>query len=144
MPPLASCGRGCSNGWDVRCCCEPDCHRKNTVEMLRACPMRVSTMVFHMGNNQDWYNAATANDFSWLDEFGFTDADKREMINDYKEEQPKCLRCEARDIEQMKCDYCGEDMCRDCVKPDGLCGTCKEEVSRFPFSLFGFSLFSLF
>ena len=91
--------------------------------------MRVSTMVFHMGNDQELYNAAMADDFSWLDQFGFTDDDKQEMINDYKEEhdEPKCLRCEAPCIEKMECDYCGEDMCRDCVKPDGLCGTCKEE-----------------
>ena len=84
--PLARCGRGCRNGFDVRCCCEPNCHRKNTVEMLRACPMRVSTMVFHMGNDQELYNAAMADDFSWLDQFGFTDDDKQEMIKEYKEE----------------------------------------------------------
>ena len=81
------CGRGCTNGWDVRCCCEALCPKKNTVEQLRVCPMRVSTMVFHLGNDSDLYQKALADDFSWLDQFGFLDADKEKMIADFKETQ---------------------------------------------------------
>ena len=46
-------GRLCTPDWDVRRCCEPNCPAKNSNAQLRACPMRVSTMVFHMGNNYD-------------------------------------------------------------------------------------------
>jgi hypothetical protein len=57
------------------------------MEQLRVCPMRVSTIVFHMGNNRDWYDAANDGDFSFLEEFGFTDADAQEMIQKWESAQ---------------------------------------------------------
>ena len=50
-----SCGRGCSDGWDVRCCCEPNCNNKNTTKMFNNCPMKLSTIHFTLGNDYNVY-----------------------------------------------------------------------------------------
>ena len=50
------CGRGCSFGWDVRCCCEPGCDKKNTMKQFNNCPKKLDTIYFHMGNDYNVYN----------------------------------------------------------------------------------------
>lgn len=74
----------CAPNWDVRCCCEPNCPQKNTHEQLRVCPMRISTMAFHLGNG-DRHLKADAGDFTYLDQFKFKEADKVKMIQAYKD-----------------------------------------------------------
>ena len=47
---LTTCGRGCCGDWDVRCCCEPNCPQKNSMEQFNVCPMKLQTLAFHCGN----------------------------------------------------------------------------------------------
>jgi len=81
-----TCGRGCgsTDNWDVRCCCEPDCPSKNSNEMLLLCPMRISTMCFHIGNNSNnWFYSVEKGDWSFLDKYCFPDADVDEIKQTY-------------------------------------------------------------
>ena len=50
---LTTCGRGCCGHWDVRCCCEPNCPQKNSMEQFNVCPMKLQTLAFHCGNEPD-------------------------------------------------------------------------------------------
>ncbi len=130
---MLNCGRGCSVGFNVRCCCEPFVPNKNTIEMLRACPMRINTMVFLLSNCPDRYNRANAGDFSWLCQFGFSDTDKREIIKCYKEEQlSECDEEEFCACEEGEQNYFYRvEMCRNCGFTSGdpnviLCPDCEE------------------
>ena len=73
----------------MRCCCEPNCPSKNTVEQLRVCLKRVDTMVFHLGHNMVEVSDAEA----WLDDFGFSDEDKAKMVCQYKAEDAEDKPC---------------------------------------------------
>jgi len=37
-------------------------------------------MAWHMANDPDAYNQAESGDFTYLDQFGFSEEDKKEMI----------------------------------------------------------------
>jgi len=50
-----ACGRGCSVGWDVRCCCEPGCLKKNTTKQFKNCPKKLDTLYFHFFNDYNVY-----------------------------------------------------------------------------------------
>ena len=50
-----ACGRGCSFGWDVRCCCEPNCLKKNTTKQFNNCPKKLDTIYFHLLNEYEIY-----------------------------------------------------------------------------------------
>lgn len=93
---MVSCGRGCDSHWDVRCCCEPDCHAKNTLEQFRNCPMMVSTMLFHISNNYNWYRASERGDWSFLDRFRFSESAINDIKAAYYEEQMEGVINEMR------------------------------------------------
>ena len=46
-----ACDRNCSFGWDVRCCCEPNCPKKNTTTQFNNCPKKLDTLHFHLLND---------------------------------------------------------------------------------------------
>jgi hypothetical protein len=46
--------------------------------------MRISTMVFHIGNDSDKYQLAEKGDFSFLEQYGLSEEDKAEIIAEYK------------------------------------------------------------
>jgi len=48
---MMACGRNCSDGWDVRCCCEPNCLEKNTTNQFNKCPKKLDTLFFHLLND---------------------------------------------------------------------------------------------
>lgn len=80
------CGRGCREGWDVRCCCEPNCPKKNSHAQFLRCPMRIETMVFHITNNQEWEEEAQKGRWSFLAPFRFTKTDMDEIKRLWMEE----------------------------------------------------------
>lgn len=53
--------------------------------MFLACPMRISIIVFHIGNDYGRYTRAEKDDFSFLDHYGFSEEDKTEIITEYKD-----------------------------------------------------------
>ena len=52
---MSNCNRGCNPNYDVRCCCELNCRRKNSNIQFQNCPMRISTIYFHITNDYDMY-----------------------------------------------------------------------------------------
>ena len=50
-----ACGRMCSNNWDVRCCCEPNCPERNTTKQFNQCPQTISTLHFSLYNDYNIY-----------------------------------------------------------------------------------------
>ena len=60
---IKNCGRGCDQHWDVRCCCELDCKAKNTNKQFRACPMKLPTIYFTLGNDSGLYEAVENNEW---------------------------------------------------------------------------------
>jgi len=80
---LTTCGRGCQGDWDVRVRCEINCPAKNSVDQFLACPSRVSSMAFWIANEYELYKLAEEGDFTYLDQFAFTDEDKLEIIAKY-------------------------------------------------------------
>ena len=66
---MNSCNRGCSSGWDVRCCCELNCPKKNTNEQFNDCPMKLNTIYFHIGNDYGLYNIAINNEWNIIKDY---------------------------------------------------------------------------
>ena len=60
------CGRGCNESWDVRCCCELDCKKKNTNKQFYNCPVKLQTIYFHLGNDYDLYNAVESDNWNFV------------------------------------------------------------------------------
>jgi hypothetical protein len=50
-----SCGRYCKFNWDTRCCCEPNCPKKNSITQFNNCSQKINTLYFHIFNNYDIY-----------------------------------------------------------------------------------------
>ena len=61
-----TCGRGCQQNWDVRCCCELNCYLKNSNKQFYKCPMKLNTTYFHICNNIEYYEYATDNNWKKL------------------------------------------------------------------------------
>ena len=125
-PSRTHCGRGCQSGWDVRCCCEPDCPAKNTLQQFLACPMRIPTAVFHMGNDRERYERACAGDYGYFEEIGLRGDDLNEAIAEYKEDNDwaTCGVC-RRETDQIcgSCATCDIEMC-------DRCGRCQADDER--------------
>ena len=58
-----TCGRGCQQSWDVRCCCELNCPKKNSNEQFYNCPVKLNTAYFHIGNNFKYCEYANNDDW---------------------------------------------------------------------------------
>lgn len=58
-----TCGRGCQQNWDVRCCCELNCPAKNSLLQFHKCPMRLNTTYFCIGNDREIYKLAENNNW---------------------------------------------------------------------------------
>jgi len=86
-----TCGRGCADGWDVRMCCELNCPAKNSHAMFLACPMRISTFAFALGNDIVMYDRAVKNGFIGVQELclesGLTQADADEVMELWREDR---------------------------------------------------------
>ena len=82
-----NCGRGCTNGWDVRCCCEFNCPQKNSNLQFKRCNMKINTIIFTIGNDSELYNCAYNDNFYKIQEFfDLTDNEITEIRNLWKEE----------------------------------------------------------
>ena len=79
-------------------------------QLLR-CPMRIENMAWHMANDYDANKLAEKGDFSYLDQFGFSEKDKEEMIALYMEDREKP---EAPDDEEE------EDERVDALEPSAI------------------------
>lgn len=64
-----SCDRGCSDYYDVRCCCELNCKKKNSNAQFFRCPMRLNTIYFHIGNNYDLYKYAENDEWRYIKQY---------------------------------------------------------------------------
>ena len=51
-----------------------------------ACPMRISTAVFHMDNDPDRYRRAEVGDFGYFEEIGLRGDDLREAIAEWRKD----------------------------------------------------------
>ncbi len=47
---MSACGRGCAPHYDYRCCCEPNCPIKNTIEEFNNCYMAVDVVAYAIEN----------------------------------------------------------------------------------------------
>jgi hypothetical protein len=84
---LLTCGRGCKGNWDVRCRCEINCPEKNSVAQFLACSQRISSMAFWIANEYELYKKAIEGDFTYLDQFDFSDEDKIGIITAFQEDR---------------------------------------------------------
>lgn len=88
-----NCGRGCSDGWDVRCCCELNCPKKNSNLQFQLCPVKNSTIYFHIGNDSFLYELAENNDWdtieSFYQQYEIT-IDKKQLKKWWKEDRIDC------------------------------------------------------
>lgn len=83
---MVSCQRGCSGNWDVRCCCELNCPKKNTNKQFYNCPMKLSTITFHLGNDYGLYTHAENNEWGPIKKvFKLTKKELDEVKKMYKE-----------------------------------------------------------
>lgn len=84
-----NCGRGCSTGWDVRCCCEFNCPAKNSNLQFHRCPMMINTVVFHIGNDYGLYSCAIEDNFDFLLDYFEIDCEEtqKKIIALFKEDR---------------------------------------------------------
>lgn len=73
-------GRPCDAGMDIRGRCLPVEDVEDSKYKFVRCPARVDTMAWWIGNESDLYNSAMKGDYTFLDEFDFTDNDKMNII----------------------------------------------------------------
>ena len=71
--------------WDVRCCCELNCPKKNSKNQFLACPVNHYTMAFTIGNDSKLYTRAEKGDFTFLDKIGFTLKEKLDIIGIFQD-----------------------------------------------------------
>ncbi len=83
---LKNCGRGCDSHWDVRCCCELDCKAKNTNEQFRACPMKLPTIHFTLGNDYELYKAVERGDWGVIKKHFKLDNDEVKTLKEWHDE----------------------------------------------------------
>ena len=89
-----SCNRGCSGNWDVRCCCEINCPAKNSNLQFKRCPMKINTILFHIGNDEDLYLCATNDEFEYIQEyFDITDEELDTVMELWNDENPTDTEC---------------------------------------------------
>jgi len=89
MSKIQTCNRGCSDNWDVRCCCELNCPSKNSNKQFYSCPQKINTFIFMCYNEYDIYKMIENNDLSFLKKYKFTKFEKdliKQMINDKQNE----------------------------------------------------------
>ena len=77
-----TCGRGCSQNWDVRCCCELNCPAKNSLLQFHNCPMRLNTTYFCIGNDREIYKLAENNNWKPIKRiFGMNKKELKQIKN---------------------------------------------------------------
>ena len=84
---MPTCGRRCQPNWDVRCCCELNCPKKNTSKQFYCCPQRIQTYSFHVSNDYDLQKKVDRLDFSFLSQTRFNENEKIEIIRNIIDEQ---------------------------------------------------------
>ena len=84
---LTTCGRDCKPSEDIRSRCEINCKAKNSNDQFLACPARVDTTAWTIANEYGLYKLAEKGDFTYLDQFDFTDEDKMAIIASYHEDR---------------------------------------------------------
>lgn len=80
---LTTCGRNCKSSEDIRGRCEINCKAKNSLDQFLACPARVDTTAWTIANEYGLYKLAEQGDYTYLDQFDFTDEDKIAIIVSY-------------------------------------------------------------
>ena len=87
-----SCNRGCSGNWDVRCCCELNCPKKNTNKQFYNCPMKINTIKFHLGNDIGLYNTVCNDEWDVIQKtFNIDDKELDNLMDEWYEDNPKEL-----------------------------------------------------
>ena len=91
---MFSCSRKCFGAWDVRQCCELNCPAKNSNEQFLACPMRVSTFHFMIGNKKEMYDRAIKFGLRGVRdmclEVGLTKEDADDVMNLWRKDHNEC------------------------------------------------------
>ena len=117
---LKTCGRGCAEGWDVRCCCERNCPSKNTVDQFLACPMRISTLWFTMQNDYALYLLIEKGGLETVNhlarEFGFSKEDAVLVCAKYIEVEAEKMSSPRSNDSSTVPDYVPPVVTGKCVK----------------------------
>jgi hypothetical protein len=80
-------GSRCHAGMDIRGRCLPVEDKEDSKYKFVRCPARVDTMAWWIGNEIDLYNSAMKGDYTFLDEFDFTDDDKMNIIKAFNDDR---------------------------------------------------------
>ena len=82
-----SCERNCKPTWDVRCCCEYNCPKKNTNKQFFSCPQKIPTICFSLGNDYALYKKVETGDWSYIKKYFKLNKKELEELKDMKREE---------------------------------------------------------